>query len=47
MRTPWQLLNHINIIYLYTAAFEDGHINSQPEWLYTASAIDLFLVSLN
>lgn len=31
MRTPWQLLHPI---YLYTAAFEDGHINSQPKWLY-------------
>lgn len=31
MRTPWQLLNPL---YLYTAAFEDGHINSQPKWLY-------------
>lgn len=31
MRTPWQLLSPIH---LYTAAFEDGHINSQPKWLY-------------
>lgn len=31
MRTPWQLRNPI---YLYTAAFEDGHINSPPKWFY-------------
>lgn len=40
MKTPWQLLNHIptslsyHNIYLYTAAFEDTHINSQSKWLY-------------